>query len=83
MLETALENLAPQGRVLSVGYISSYPHIRSAEPARNGADNLDSVHRHAVDGWDLPPPEEMFWKGLEVRRSNQIIFGSVWPKVRP
>lgn len=81
MLETALENLAPQGRVLSVGYISSYPHTHSAEAVQDVGAEPSSRQVSTVDGWDLPPPEELFWKGLEVRRGNQIIFGSVWPKV--
>jgi NADPH-dependent curcumin reductase CurA len=79
LLDAVLDNLAPRGRVLSVGYISSYPHNHQA--AQNG-DAEPGCRQRSVDGWDLPPPEEMFWKGQEVRRGEQVIYGSVWPKDR-
>lgn len=66
MLETALENLAEEGRLLVVGYISEYPH-KNAESGRPAASAATIA-------------EGLFWSGDTVMRGKQTIRGNVWPK---
>eukprot|EP00537_Pseudo-nitzschia_pungens_P012817 CAMPEP_0172385572 /NCGR_PEP_ID=MMETSP1061-20121228/3236_1 /TAXON_ID=37318 /ORGANISM="Pseudo-nitzschia pungens, Strain cf. pungens" /LENGTH=380 /DNA_ID=CAMNT_0013114655 /DNA_START=110 /DNA_END=1252 /DNA_ORIENTATION=- len=65
MLKTALECLAPEGRLLQIGYISEYPH-------NDAGANENAKH-------DLDTPE-LFWKSQTIRRGRQTIYGNAWPK---
>lgn len=65
MLQTALDNLAPEGRLLQIGYISEYPHNPEAE--------LESS-KNEVEA------SELFWKSQTVKRGKQTIYGNAWPK---
>ncbi|WPT16411.1 Prostaglandin reductase-3 [Picochlorum sp. SENEW3] len=65
MQALAWENLAPGGRLLSVGYISQYPHAHSG-PVQSFSDSL-------------PRPDELFWKGQTVVDDSKTAFGNVWP----
>jgi NADPH:quinone reductase-like Zn-dependent oxidoreductase len=62
------------GKLLSVGYISQYPH--------NDIDVVDEERRQN-SSLNLPPSEELFWKGLVVGNSEEygskIFYGNVWP----
>ena len=66
MLQTALDALAPKGRLLQVGYISEYPHNPDA-----GAE----IAKH--EGVDTA---SLFWKAETVQRGEQTIYGNAWPK---
>lgn len=65
MLQTALEHLKPDGRLLQVGYISEYPHnpLRGTESAS-----------HEFNASSL------FWKSETLTRGGQTIYGNAWPK---
>lgn len=65
MLQTALDNLSPEGRLLQIGYISEYPHNPKAatESSKNDVD-----------------ASEIFWKGQTIQRGKQTIYGNAWPK---
>lgn len=64
---TVLENLAPGGRLLAVGYIGSYAH--NSKPAA-----LKSAP-------DLPNNDKLMWEGMTIgRKDQQTVYGSVWPK---
>eukprot|EP00536_Pseudo-nitzschia_multiseries_P007510 jgi/Psemu1/195770/e_gw1.177.5.1 len=65
ILKTALECLAPEGRLLQIGYISEYPH---------NAAGGDEKSNH-----DLDTPE-LFWKSQTIQRGKQTIYGNAWPK---
>jgi len=65
MLKTALECLAPEGRLLQIGYISEYPH-NDAGASENAKHDLDTP--------------ELFWKSQTIRRGRQTIYGNAWPK---
>lgn len=69
MVHAAWENLAPGGRLLTIGYISQYPHA-----------NSDGASKPIGEG--LPTPQDLFWKGLTVEKDGKTIIGSVMPKVR-
>ena len=64
MLKAALEALAPQGRLLQIGYISEYPHNADRD-AEAGAHDLAA--------------DDMFWNKETVRRGDQVIIGNAWP----
>ena len=64
MLAAALEALAPDGRLLQIGYISEYPHNDRAG---------DEAAAH-----DLATPN-LFWNKETVRRGDQVIYGNAWP----
>ena len=66
MLQTALDALAPKGRLLQVGYISEYPHNPDA--------GAESAKHEGVDTASL------FWKAETVQRGEQTIYGNAWPK---
>merc|ERR1711941_203281 len=68
MLQTALDNLADDGRLLQVGYISEYPHNPNAaqETSRN---ELSAA--------------SLFWQSQTVKRGRQTIFGNAWPRGVP
>jgi NADPH-dependent curcumin reductase CurA len=65
MLQIALDQLAPEGRLLQVGYISEYPHNPEAnvETSKNDVD-----------------ASELFWKSQTIQRGKQTIYGNAWPK---
>ena len=65
MLQTALDHLADDGRLLQVGAISEYPHNPAAadEGARNELDALS-----------------LFWEGKTVKRGAQTLYGNAWPR---
>ena len=75
--EAVLENLSPKGCLLSVGYISEYPHVKpdadedSHQPASSSSNSMD-----------LPPAHELFWQRQVVKRGEQTLFGDVWSGVR-
>eukprot|EP00878_Enallax_costatus_P023639 GHUV01025149.1.p1 GENE.GHUV01025149.1~~GHUV01025149.1.p1 ORF type:complete len:321 (+),score=78.69 GHUV01025149.1:169-1131(+) len=61
-----MRHLAPNARVLQVGYISEYPHtgIDSASPVEQGL----GLH-------------ELFWGGKNIElEDGKKVFGQVWPK---
>lgn len=68
MLRAALHNLHPQGRILTIGYISQYPHAKSKDASIPISDGL-------------PSPEKLFWKGMTVEKGDQVLMGSALPKV--
>mmetsp|Transcript_26782 Transcript_26782/g.61653 ORF Transcript_26782/g.61653 Transcript_26782/m.61653 type:complete len:380 (-) Transcript_26782:312-1451(-) len=65
MLQIALDNLAEDGRLLQVGYISEYPHNSNAalESSRNELK-----------------ASELFWNKETIQRGKQVIYGNAWPK---
>lgn len=65
MLQTALDALASDGRLLQVGYISEYPH------------NPDAIEESSKNEFDA---SELFWKSKTVQRGQQTIYGNAWPK---
>lgn len=69
MVRAAWENLASGGRLLTIGYISDYPHTNS-----NGA------MQPIAEG--LPSPQDLFWKGLTVEKDGKTIMGGASPQVR-
>ena len=88
--KTILPFLKPAGRMLCVGYISQYPHTGqhqngtatgTRDPAGPGANG------HCADEDSLlaatPPDHELMWQGRTVEHGQQIVYGSVWPKVSP
>jgi NADPH-dependent curcumin reductase CurA len=71
MQAIAWEHLRPSGgRLLSVGYISEYPHTQ-------GYSSTTSTR--ATSG-SLPPSDELFWGGKTVRDpQGKTAYGNVWP----
>jgi hypothetical protein len=74
------EQLSPNGRLLSVGYISEYPHVKSdadddvnSEPSTNRSCNSSSTN--------LPPAHELFWQRKVIKRGGQTLYGDVWAGV--
>jgi len=65
MLQIALDNLAPEGRLLQVGYISEYPHNPEAE--------VESA-KNEVNA------SELFWNKQTIKRGKQTIYGNAWPE---
>lgn len=65
MLQTALECLAPEGRLLQIGYISEYPHNSEAS---------SETSKNEVNAADL------FWNSKTIQRGKQTIYGNAWPK---
>lgn len=65
MLQIALDNLAPAGRLLQIGYISEYPHNPDAE-LESSKNELNAA--------------EIFWKSQTIQRGKQMIYGNAWPK---
>lgn len=66
----AWKNVRPEGgRLLSVGYISEYPHATGYST---------SAPTKTAD--DLPPSDELFWGGKTIRDPRgKIAYGNVWP----
>jgi len=65
MLQTALEHLKEDGRLLQVGYISEYPHNPDRE-AQSASHELEA--------------SSLFWKSETITRGKQTIYGNAWPK---
>jgi len=65
MLKVALECLAPEGKLLQIGYISEYPH--------SDDDNTENANA------DLNVAD-LFWKRQTITRGKQTIIGNAWPK---
>ena len=65
LLQTALEHLKDDGRLLQVGYISEYPH----NPKRD-----EESASHELEASSL------FWKSETIARGKQTIYGNAWPK---
>ena len=65
LLQTVLEHLKDDGRLLQVGYISEYPHNpnRDVETANNELE-----------------ASSLFWKSETIKRGRQTIYGNAWPK---
>lgn len=64
LLQTALDFLAPDGRLLQIGYISEYPHNPDAKA---------EISKNELDAADL------FWNKKTVTRGRQTIYGNAWP----
>lgn len=65
MLQVALDALAPEGRLMQIGYIAEYPHNpRAAEESKQNELTAASL----------------FWKSETIHRGKQIIYGNAWPK---
>lgn len=66
----AWENLRTEtGRLLSVGYISQYPHTSGY-----------SAHGVMHASKDLPPSDELFWGGKTIQDPlGKVAYGNVWP----
>merc|ERR1719201_3137794 len=60
MLQTALEHLKEDGRLLQVGYISEYPHNPDRD-AESASHELEAI--------------SLFWKSETVTRGKQTIYG--------
>ena len=71
---TAWDSLRPGGRLLSVGYISEYPH-------NNNNNNIISPKKRKKKKNGLPPSDELFWGGKTVTEDerNRTAYGNVWP----
>ena len=67
--EAALESMAPDGRLLAVGYISEYFHVKA-----------DS-HVPAASKSGLPPAHELLWQGRTAHIGGKTIYGQVWSGV--
>lgn len=65
MLQTALDHLKDDGRLLQVGYISEYPHNPNRD-SESASHDLDA--------------SSLFWKSETIRRGEQTIYGNAWPK---
>ena len=65
MLQTVLEHLKEDGRLLQVGYISEYPH----NPARGEESAANELEASAL-----------FWGSETITRGKQTIYGNAWPK---
>ena len=59
------------GTVLSVGYISQYPHNEGEAAAAAGLPN---------EALELPPSQEMFWKAMSLEKGGKRFIGNVWPE---
>ena len=78
--QAVLDNLSPNGCLLSVGYISEYPHVKP---------DIDEGEQHSSNGSsatgesssDLPPAHELFWQRQVIKRGNQTLYGDVWSGV--
>ena len=64
LLQTALDFLAPEGRLLQIGYISEYPH---------NPDATAEISKNELDAADI------FWNRKTVKRGKQTIYGNAWP----
>ena len=74
ILQIALDNLSPEGRILQVGYISEYPHNNSNEDDTDTDTEITSKKKNELNA------SELFWKSQTVHRGKQTIYGNAWPK---
>lgn len=66
--DAVLDNLSKRGRMLVVGYISEYPHVKPDDGEAEGRRGL-------------PPAQELFWQGKTVHIGDQTVYGNVWSGV--
>ena len=52
------------------------------QSACGAEENGPAPHASGAHDGRLPPPAELFWKGLEVQVNGRTIYGNVWPKVQ-
>jgi NADPH:quinone reductase-like Zn-dependent oxidoreductase len=65
----------PGGRLLSLGYISEYPHVDST--------TRQQKEQEQQRGSDLPPSAELFWSGkFHQSPDGRVAYGKVWPTDR-
>ncbi|KAH7616945.1 hypothetical protein Ndes2526B_g09051 [Nannochloris sp. 'desiccata'] len=65
----------PGGRLLPVGYISEYPHVKP--------DTRQKKEQEQQRGSDLPPSAELFWSGKYYKSPDgRVAHGKVWPSDR-
>lgn len=78
--QAVLDNLSHNGCLLSVGYISEYPHMR---PDMDETDQHSSNSSGAPEqsSLDLPPAHELFWQRQVIKRGGQTLYGDVWSGV--
>ena len=76
--EAVLDNLSPKGCLLSVGYISEYPHVKPDADE----DSHQPASSSSSSSMDLPPAHELFWQRQVIKRGEQTLFGDVWSGVR-
>ncbi len=67
--DAVLDNLSEHGRMLVVGYISEYPHVKPDDGEAQGSRGL-------------PPARELFWQRQTVMIGGRTIYGDVWSGVR-
>ncbi len=58
------------GRLLSVGYISQYPH---------NSENVVETERRRNEALALPASENLFWKAITMDVGGKTFVGNVWP----
>ncbi|CAL8460543.1 g72 [Coccomyxa elongata] len=63
--DAVLDNLSEHGRMLVVGYISEYPHVKPDDGEAQGSGGL-------------PPSRELFWQRQTVKIGGRTIYGDVW-----
>ncbi len=78
--QAVLDNLSPNGCLLSVGYISEYPHVKS-DVDDDGHQSSNGSSTAAQSKSDLPPAHELFWQRQVIKRGNQTLYGDVWSGV--
>ena len=76
--EAVLDNLSPTGCLLSVGYISEYPHVK---PDADEDSDQPASSSSSSNSMDLPPAHELFWQRQVIKRGEQTLFGDVWSGV--
>lgn len=67
--DAVLDNLAQNGRLLVVGYISEYPHVKPD----------DNDNEQGSRG--LPPSRDLFWQRQKIHLNGNTIYGDVWSGV--
>ena len=71
LLEAAWDlALKDGGRLLSVGYISQYPH---------NDEDVVKTERRRHEALELPPSESLFWKAMTLDVGGKTFVGNVWP----
>ena len=80
--QAVLDNLSPTGCLLSVGYISEYPHVKpDIDEEAQASSNSNSAPGQSAS--DVPPAHELFWKRQVIKRGEQTLYGDVWSGVSP
>lgn len=67
--QAAWDALGQKGKLLVVGYISEYPHVKNSQPDDAALSTEAS----------LPSSDQLFWKGMTVREGDKTAYGNVWP----